>query len=199
MTDLRSKRKDGVRTLADLRSRCVISDETDCWIWRGATSRRRNAKGNPSGQPAGRVWLPDTGKAETTVRASWLLSGRSLGPGEVVWHHRCTEPLCINPDHCRAGTKQRMYAAMIADGRLRGNPRRAAVNARNRSVQLLPVETVRKAEAMFAAGAMQKTVRAELCICPGVAARIRKGLHPHCSSAQRVIYGASVFALGGRG
>jgi len=36
MTDTRRKRQDGVRTLEDLRIRCVIDTETGCWLWRGA-------------------------------------------------------------------------------------------------------------------------------------------------------------------
>ncbi len=194
MNDTRRKRSDGVRSLEDIRSRCVIDDETGCWLWRGAMSKRRNGRG----QPTGRVWLPgvDGGVIETAARAAWLLSGRRIASGNVVWRSLCTDSTCINPEHGKSGTRPAMHAAFVADGRLRGDPRRAAANTKNFARQFLPVETVRKAEAMFAAGVMQKTVRAELGISAGVAARIRKGLHPNCASAQRVVPAASVFAWG---
>lgn len=190
MTDPRRKRQDGVRTLEDIRARCVIDDETGCWLWRGAFSIKRGGHATP------RVWLAKDRRSEVAGRAAWLLSGRKLKPGAVVWRSVCTDTRCINPEHAKAGTRTQMHAAMVADGRMRGNPRRAAINAQNFRVQLLPVEKVRQAEAMFAAGAMQKTVRAELGICAGVAARIRKGLHPNCAAAQRVVPAASVFVWG---
>lgn len=194
MNDTRRKRQDGVRTLEDIRSRCVIDDETGCWLWRGAMSMKRHGQGQP------RVWLPgvDGGVIETAARAAWLLSGRRIANGHVVWRSLCTDSKCINPEHGKSGTRTQMHAAFVADGRMRGDPIRAAINAKNRESQLVPVETVRQAEAMFAAGVMQKTVRAELGICAGVAARIRKGLHPNCASAQRVVPAASVFAWGER-
>ena len=51
MTDPRRKRQDGVRSLADIRSRCVIDAETGCWIWRGAFSVKVGGHATP------RVWL----------------------------------------------------------------------------------------------------------------------------------------------
>lgn len=193
MTDTRRKRQDGVRTLEDLRSRCVIDAETGCWLWRGAMSRGER------GQPTTRVWLPaaapgGTATTATAPRAAWLLAGKQLQPGHVVWRQHCTRSDCINPHHGAAGTRPQMHAAIVASGRLRGDPRRAAINARNRASTLLPVETVRRAERMYAAGAMQKEVRAALCISARSAQMIRQGLHPHSVGRVNVVAGASVFA-----
>ena len=193
--DTRRKREDGVRTLEDLRIRCVIDSETGCWLWRGAFTRSSDRRG----QPTSRVWLPDApdgmAKTGTATRAAWLLSGRELEAGHVVWRSRCTNSACINPGHGASGTRTAMHAAFVADGRLRGDPRRAAINARNRSSLLVPVEKVRRAEAMFAAGAMQKTVRAALGLSANSAMRIRKGLHPNCAGRQRTVANASVFTM----
>lgn len=189
MTDTRRKRNDGVRSLEGIRSRCVIDTETGCWLWRGAFSIKRGGHATP------RVWLAKDRRSEVAGRAAWLLSGRKLKPSEVVWRSVCTDTRCINPEHAKAGTRTQMHAAFVADGRLRGT-KRALVNAKNCAKQLLSVETVRRAEAMFAAGAMQKDVRRELGISQGPAARIRKGLHPNCAASQRVLPGASVFAWG---
>lgn len=192
MTDPRRKRQDGVRSLADIRSRCVIDAETGCWIWRGAFSVKVGGHATP------RVWLANERRAEIAGRAAWLLSGRKLKPGAVVWRSACTDTRCINPEHAKAGTRTQMHASFVADGRLRGDPKRAIANAKNCAKQLLPVETVRRAEAMFAAGVMQKDVRSEFGISSDTAARIRKGLHPNCAASQRVLPSASVFAWGAR-
>lgn len=193
MTDTRRKRQDGVRTLEDLRIRCVIDAETGCWLWRGAMSRGER------GQPTTRVWLPPqpgtAARTMTAPRAAWLLAGKQLQPGHVVWRKHCTRGDCINPHHGAAGTRPQMHAAIVASGRLRGDPRRAAINARNRASTLLPVETVRRAERMYAAGAMQKEVRAALGISANSAAQIRKGLHPNCSGQVRAVANASVFTM----
>ena len=71
---------------------------------------------------------------------------------------------------------------------------RAAVNARNRSSMLTPVDVVRRAEEMFEAGEMQKTVRAALGILASTAALIRKGQHPHSAGRQALVARASVFS-----
>lgn len=191
MTDTRRKRQDGVRTLEDLRIRCVIDSETGCWLWRGAMSR------GDRGNPTARVWIPSDdggGTIATGQRAAWLLSGKPLDPEHVVWRHRCTRSDCINPQHGAAGTRRQMHTAIAESGRMRGDPRRAAVNSRNRQAMLLPVETVRRAEAMFAAGAMQKEVCAALGISNGSAKRIRIGAHPRCAGRVNVVANASVFA-----
>lgn len=193
MADTRRKRQDGVRTLLDLRSRCVIDRETGCWLWRGAMSRHRR------GQATTRVWIPGGGvcgpaRIATAPRAAWLLAGKPLQDGQVVWRHHCTRGDCINPYHGAVGTRQEMHAAFVADGRLRGDPRRAVINSKNRRGMLVPIGTVRRAEAMFASGAMQKDVQADLGISANSAALIRKGLHPHCAARQQVVANASVFA-----
>lgn len=190
MTDTRNKRQDGVRTLEDIRIRCVIDGETGCWIWRGAFSVKRCGHATP------RVWMSNEKRSEVAGRAAWLLSGRKIKPGQVVWRSVCTNTRCINPEHGKAGARTQMMVEFVADGRLRGNPKRALVNAKNCARQLLSVETVRRAEAMFAAGAMQKDVRRELGISQAPAARIRNGLHPNSAASQGVVRGASVFALG---
>ena len=191
MTDTRRKRQDGARTLEDLRMRCVIDAETGCWLWRGAMSR------SGRGQPTTRVWIPDedgSGKIMTGQRAAWILAGNPLQDGHVVWRHFCTRGDCISPHHGAAGTRQQMHAAIAASGRLRGDPRRAVVNARNRAGMLVPLEIVQRGERMFAAGALQKEVKAALGISHKSAKLIRIGAHPHSTGRDRVVAGASVFA-----
>jgi hypothetical protein len=198
MTDTRRKRQDGIKTLADIKGRCVIDSETGCWLWRGAMS----TDGRRKGQPTSRVWIPQSqhtpGGTTTAPRAAWMLSGRELSPEQIVWRHVCGNAACINPAHGKAGTRQDMFADLVACGRLRGDPRRAAINARNRASQLVSVERVRQAEALFAGGWLQKDIVKLMRIGNDTAAKIRRGLHPNCAKAPSTVPVASVFGWRGR-
>ncbi len=191
-------RKDGVHSLDDIMGRCVIDRELGCWVWRGATIASPSGRG----RPGTRVWLsesPDgSGPAVmTATRAAWLLAGKPLDPGHVVWRARphCRHG-CINPAHGGAGTRRQMFEAFTATGQLRGDPQRALVNAKNRRRQVLPRDLVVKAEELFAQGWMQKDVAAWLRIGHDTARKIRLGVHPNSTASQRVLRGASVFSLG---
>ena len=58
----------GVRTLEDLRLRCVCRSGSDCWLYRNARGRR-----TPEGRTA-KVWVYGHGAMPVTV-AAWVLSG----------------------------------------------------------------------------------------------------------------------------
>lgn len=183
------------RTLQFLKDRCRIDTETGCWLW----SMGAFISGS-SVTPV--VHLPrQVGDSKYTTtpaaREAWKLAGKPLAPKHVVWRHVCSSGLCINPDHCRAGTRTQMLAAVAATGRNRGKPERAVVNTLSRMKMVKPVELVRQAEAMFAAGMLQKDVRAALSLSQKTAAAIRLGQHPHSAGRQNLVRGASVFALGG--
>lgn len=197
MTDTRTKSAGGVRTLQDLKDRCRVDTETGCWLWSMATMTSGS-----SIVPV--VHLPrdggDRSKHTTTpaAREAWKLAGKPLERGQVVWRHVCSVGLCINPAHCRAGTRTEMLAGVAATGRNRGKPERAACNTRARMRMVKPIDVVRQAEAMFAAGKLQKEVRAELGLSQKTAAAIRLHRHPHSAGRQLLVRGASVFTLGGR-
>ena len=186
----------GVRTLQDLMLRCTVDDETGCWLWAMAAVNPRGAV-TPMVHVAAGVAGQAVGATIPAARVAWLLSGRRLEPGHVVWRHVCGSGMCINPEHCRAGTRSTALKAVAATGRNRGKPERAAKNALARLRMVKPVDVVRQAEAMFAEGKLQKVVRAELGLSQKTAAAIRQGLHPHSSGRQHLVRGASVFSLGG--
>lgn len=187
----------GVRTLQDLLLRCIVDDETGCWHWRQAVSTWRGGSVPMVHVPAGIVQGIDEQATIPAARAAWLLSGRRLRPGHIVWRHVCGSGTCINPAHCRSGTRSVALKAVAATGRNRGRPERAAQNALARLRMAKPAEIVLQAEAMFAAGKLQKDVRAELGLSQRTAAAIRQGLHPNSSGRQHLVRGASVFSLGG--
>lgn len=95
-----SRRKGcGVRTLADLKGRCVVDALTGCWVWQGARTRG----------DGGNVWID--GQSTTLGAAICRLKlGRPPAPGEV-WHVTCRNTRCANPAHRRAGTKSTMMLA----------------------------------------------------------------------------------------
>lgn len=196
MTDARAKRTDGVRALEDLRQRCRVDDLTGCWHWALAVATQGGCIVPMVHVSTGALGNDRKSNTMPAARAAWLLSGRRLPAGHVVWRQVCTADRCINPAHCLAGTRSEMHAAVAATGRNRGKPERAVVNAKSRLHMVKPAKVVRQAEQLFAAGRMQKEVRAQLGLSQKTASAIRRGLHPHSSGRQRVVRGASVFSLG---
>ena len=196
MTDTRTKRADGVRTLQDLQDRCRVDPETGCWIWSMAISD--NGKIGSSRTP--RVSMPtgvisEKRTTSTAPRASWLLSGKKLGDKQVVWR-TCLNDECCAPSHLKAGTKAEEGAWMTLSGHRRGKPERAAVNLRNVLKMATPPEVVRQVEALFDAGALQKDVQAATGLRAETLRSIRLGCHVNSSKRQQVVAQASVFALG---
>lgn len=188
----------GVRSLEDLRQRCVVEEDTGCWIWKGAMSRSLTRKIAPSP----RVWVPDPeilgeGVLMTAGRAAWLMSGRRLETDQVVWRCICNRSECIVPEHGRAATRAEMHAGIAAAGLNRGNPDRAAINLRNSMRMATPAATVREVEAAFAAGSNCKQVRAIFGIAQETTAAIRDGRHVHSSRKPALVPMASVFAFAG--
>lgn len=192
--DQRRKRADGVRSIDDLRGRCHIDEITGCWLWRGGFSNANDYSPTPTCQA--RIGGAEKPRIIAAPRAAWLMSGRLLAAGQIVWRSRCSEAACINPAHCKAGTQREMMAEIKASGRLRGNPERAAMNMRSVLKMATPVEVVQRCEAMFKAGMLQKDVRAETGLRPETLRAIRLGTHINSTTKQRLVTQASVFSWG---
>lgn len=112
----------GIYTIADVRSRCRISDEAECWHWRGAFSVN-TAKG--SRIPV--AHFPAINKPATVTRIAVILSGRQ--PREVVWR-KCQSDDCVNPAHLITGTRAQWGHWCERNGSLKGDPIRRAANRR---------------------------------------------------------------------
>lgn len=186
----------GVYCLEDVRQRCRIDPVTDCWIWSMAVSDG----GRPYSSTTPRVSLPKgvlsiEHRTVSVPRVSWLMSGRSLAPGHVVWR-TCGCELCVNPAHLRAGTKADEGAWMRKSGRRQGDPRRTAVNTRNAAdAQAVRPETVRAIKAHLDAGRLQRDVAADFGLHVATISKIARGLHVHQRGGGRQVRGASVFAM----
>lgn len=186
----------GVYRLSDIRDRCRIDRETGCWLWSMAVS----TGGRPHSSLTPRVLLPKgvlsaDHRTVSVPRASWLMSGRTLEPGHLVWR-TCGRELCVNPDHLMAGTKAEEGAWTRESGRLRGSLMRVAVNTRNAAkAQAIKPETVRAIEQQLAAGRLQREVSADFGIHLTTISKIARGLHVHQRGGGCQVRGASVFAL----
>jgi hypothetical protein len=195
-SDQRTKRGDGVRTLQDIKNRCVIDVETGCWRWSMAMSNN----GKPGSSMTPRVSVPPgvigpNRSTSSTPRVAWLLSGKTLGEKHLVWRTcRCDE--CCAPHHLIAGTRAQEGVWMARSGHRRGKPDRTAVNLRNMLKMATPPHVVQRVEAMFAQGMLQKEISAATGLRSETLRRIRLGQHVNSSKRQRLVAQASVFALG---
>jgi hypothetical protein len=110
----------GIRTIEDIRQRCRISDETGCWHWGYCKS--------PEGVP--RVHFVLNGVRQTQVgrRAVVMLkTGQPIPRGHVAFPTRdCHAMDCLNPEHCRSGTRANYGQFMKFSGRSRSPAKRAA-------------------------------------------------------------------------
>lgn len=164
----------GVHDLEALRQRCVIDDLTGCWRWGGAVC---------DGVP--RIWL--AGRVTTGPRAAVQLSGGRIERGQVAYHARCSTPDCVNPAHIRVGTKAQAGAHLAATGRLRGDPRRAAVNLRNGSTRSRRSEELR--ELILASPESGVALERRLGIAHSTISYVRQG-----KRWRQHVPGASVFS-----
>lgn len=87
-----------MKTIEDIKARCVIDEITGCWHWKGAIA--------PDGQA--RVWAFDFTKgrmaALTGKRAAWYAANRRPIPDGYRVYGTCSCPACVNPAHTDCGT-----------------------------------------------------------------------------------------------
>lgn len=92
----------GIRTIADIKDRCVIDDITGCWNWAGAR--------NDSGTPV--LWFPELRKRISIGIALCVLTTGERPAKGKMWLPVCRNQCCGNPEHRKPGTaKQRSSKA----------------------------------------------------------------------------------------
>jgi len=107
-----------MRTIEDLRQRCVIdeSDPDACWIFAPTRIYAPTHKGS------------DTLKAMEPRRASWVLKhGMKIKDGSCAFS-TCGDPKCVNPDHIRAASPAVWGEHVAKTGALKGRPAKIAAN-----------------------------------------------------------------------
>lgn len=121
----------GIRTIDDLRDRCYVDSDTQCWHWR---------MGESQGVPRVHI-LKHDGK-RTAMRGRRAALYLSLGPdafiGAYVWgrkHCKCND--CVNPAHAQHGSRKQWGMDMQRRGVFVGLPakvRAARASAEKRRV-----------------------------------------------------------------
>lgn len=186
----------GPTSVSDIKDRCRIDSETGCWNWAWGLSGK---PGFPIPMTHLGVGVCGMTKVSTTpaYRAAWLLSGKPIEKGQVIYRD-CCNALCCNPAHLKIGQRSDMYAHYAATGRNKGQPHRLIACAKNREKMMVSPERVRQVEEMLAQGMLQKDIKVAMQMCGYTVRKIREGRHPNCSSstAQRLVRGASIFNMG---
>jgi hypothetical protein len=107
----------GIRTVEDLRKRCRVDAFSGCWHWGLAIVQ---------GSPSVHFKAPDSGekrKMRGRKAALYLQRGHDLPAGHLAWAVvGCNSTDCVNPAHCRSGTKPQWGQAMASSGEWRGMP-----------------------------------------------------------------------------
>jgi hypothetical protein len=168
-----------IRTIDDIRQRCEIAD--NCWIWTGPVMPSVNG-------PVPTCW--HDGARIAVRRAAWLLSGRRLRSGWVVYSVCPSgESLCVNPEHCRSGERGRaMQHAMAATYTPERRSKTATQMVRAHGMRALTDE---QARAVMADPRSAREISTEYRVSTGVIWRIKSGQHYRDATAT---LGASVFS-----
>jgi hypothetical protein len=96
----RKTRSDGIRTVIDLQKRCMVDEDTDCWIWLGATA----GTGARGARPQGQAWFPALRRTVTLgTIIGYLSTGNAPAKGQR-WVCMCETHDCANPRHRERGT-----------------------------------------------------------------------------------------------
>lgn len=115
----------GIRTVHDLMLRCRVDKDTGCWHWRLSCVQ---------GAPKVHFVTPDTGRRvgfRGRRAALYLAAGVDLRPGHVAFAKmKCTSLDCVNPEHCRSGTRIQQGEHIRRTGIHMGLPAKAAASRR---------------------------------------------------------------------
>ena len=101
----------GIRTVEDLRIRCVVDAETECWHWRLAMVQ---------GSPKVHFVAPDGSGRRTMCgrrAALYLHRGIDIPRGHVAFAKlMCRSADCVNPEHSTSGDRHAHGAWITAAG-----------------------------------------------------------------------------------
>lgn len=183
----------GIYSLADISARCRIDDDTGCWHWRLAMRSNGASNGSRSLTPSVSVpagVLGDKRRTLSVARVVWLMQGKTMRNGWVVWR-TCLSDDCCAPEHLKAGTKADEGAWMRASGHRRGSAHRLAVNARNVAGQAASADKVQAVAEQINAGRLYRDIAADVGLHKSTISKIANG--KHYRQRPRGARGSSVF------
>lgn len=111
----------GIRSIQDLRARCVIDGDCDCW-------HLLKTDGSPLPEKCRQnIWVHGVGYM-TAMRAAWHLSGQKkpIKRG-LVMQRACDSFDCVNPDHLRWGSRHTLARLLTERGVFNSAARRASI------------------------------------------------------------------------
>lgn len=169
-------RIDGIRSIEDIRQRCVVDEVTGCWLWSGT---RANG-GSPS------MWYPVAGKSVAGGVVLFHLENGTFPPRGRVYHRTCESGECMNPEHRHLGTRSTQMKAAKVERPL--TVRAAIARARRVGSRLSEEDIVAIRESTDSLAVIGERYGIHL----SYAGRIRRGVR-----RVALTQGASIFNFGG--
>jgi hypothetical protein len=172
----------GIRTLEDLRIRCVIERVSHCW--RYPTSISEDGLPRVAIPPGvfGDKWITTTAR-----KAGWLLAGKSLKKGLRVYQNDlCDRRDCCNPEHTKASSQAVMATTWVSRGHFA-----KLTSVRNNSVQAATHEQLAEVMRLVAEKLNDREIAVLVGLHPQTVGKIRHGRHLH----QRPLHSSSVFEM----
>lgn len=133
-----------------------------CWLW----NRTKSAHGYGT--------LTVAGRRQYAHRLAYILSGRSLGPGQQVLHS-CDTPSCLNPAHLWAGSRSDNMRDAVKKGRL--TPPIVARYGEDNPASKLDESAVRSIRRLLARGWVQREIADRHGVSQGQVSNIARGRH----------------------
>lgn len=128
---MRANRNRGIRSLADLESRCEITD-CKCWLWQGGYS---------NGRPQVVFRFEEKKHAMCGRRAAMILAGKNVAGKECIATGACRDPEhCISPWHTQAISHRVRMNRLAAAGVFRNNVRKIDAGRRFAKRKLAPAQ-----------------------------------------------------------
>lgn len=132
-----------VPDLRQIKARCRINPETECWEWMNCI------------QANGYGRISVNGKAMYVHRYVYLLVHGEIPETRNDIMHSCDNRRCCNPEHLSAGTRLNNMRDALSKGRVsrgRIHSLRTTAGARNRPATKLTLEAAREIRARAATG-----------------------------------------------
>jgi hypothetical protein len=178
----------GVYSLEDIRLRCVIDEETGCWLWKHGKSGGYPRTAIPAGVfGEKRITTMPALKAAFTFANSGKLTGHT-----VYRSAACPNLDCVCPYHAKRGGPSDVLRehAKRRDSFFFKPERRARISRLGKAKEL-PQESVQAILQDLQAGMLQRDVAAKHGVHKDTVSKISRGIHS--TQRQQTLRGASVF------
>jgi hypothetical protein len=151
----------GIKTLADIRERCVEVGE--CWEWQGSFSG--------CGQPRHRL----DGKQRKVCHTAFALAGKTWPEGKYLVR-KCGNLACVNPAHLEPMTRSEQMKLAASMGKCSRPDQTAARTNGNRARSKYSMELANKVRAMRSENFTLANISEALGVPVDVASKMARGV-----------------------